>query len=81
MLGPYGLSNTIFNTGMIIIKLDTGVITTYSLYFILSLLVLIVLVFSYILINNLEYYEYIRLFIVIYFAFLFILPNVIQIRA
>ena len=31
-VGPYGLSNTLSQTGINIGKLDTGVITTYSLY-------------------------------------------------
>ena len=44
-LGPYGLANSLNNTSLNIAKLDTGVITTYSLYIIISLLFLIFLVF------------------------------------
>ena len=45
-IGPYGLSNTLNNTGINISKLDTGVITTYSLYITIGLLSLVFLVFS-----------------------------------
>lgn len=45
-IGPFGLSNTIINTGITISKLDTGIITTYGLYIILSLLSLIYIVFG-----------------------------------
>nr|WVH38080.1 NADH dehydrogenase subunit 5 [Cubamyces lactineus] len=51
-IGPYGLSNTLNNTGMNISKLDTGVITTYSLYITLGLLSLVFLVFLPILLDN-----------------------------
>jgi len=36
MVGPYGLSHTLTNTGKNISKLDTGVITTYSIIITLS---------------------------------------------
>jgi len=52
MVGPYGLSQTFSNTGKNISKLDTGVITTYSIYITLSLLSLIFLIFAPILINT-----------------------------
>jgi NADH-ubiquinone oxidoreductase chain 5 len=45
-IGPHGLTNTVTNTGINISKLDTGVITTYSLYIVLSLLALTYLTFS-----------------------------------
>ena len=32
LVGPYGLANTLTNTGISMSKLDTGVVTTYSLY-------------------------------------------------
>jgi len=38
LVGPYGLSSVFTNTGMNIAKLDTGIITTYSLYITLALL-------------------------------------------
>jgi len=46
LLGPYGLTNKLTGTGINISKLDTGVITTYSLYIVISLLGLIYLTFS-----------------------------------
>jgi NADH-ubiquinone oxidoreductase chain 5 len=45
-LGPYGLSNYFNNTGKNLAKLDTGIITTYSLYITLGLLALLFLVFA-----------------------------------
>jgi NADH-ubiquinone oxidoreductase chain 5 len=44
-LGPYGLSNYFYNAGKNLAKLDTGVITTYSLYIILALISLLFILF------------------------------------
>lgn len=52
LVGPYGLSNVLSNTGTNISKLDTGVITTYSLYITLSLLSLLFLVFAPVLLDT-----------------------------
>ena len=52
MVGPYGLSQTLTKTGKNISKLDSGVITTYSIYITLSLLSLIFLIFAPILIDT-----------------------------
>jgi len=46
LVGPYGLSNSIYNFGKDISKLDTGIITTYALYFTIALLFFICLVLS-----------------------------------
>ena len=46
MIGPFGISNVLQNTGKKIATLDTGVITTYSLYITLALLALLFLVFT-----------------------------------
>ena len=62
-IGPYGLSNTLTKTGINIAKLDTGVITTYSLYITLGLLSLVFLVFSPVLLDTSMLNE-IRLFII-----------------
>jgi len=51
-LGPYGLSNYFNNTGKNLAKLDTGIITTYSLYITLGLLALLFLVFAPLFLNN-----------------------------
>jgi NADH-ubiquinone oxidoreductase chain 5 len=45
LLGPYGLSISLTNIGKIIAKLDTGIITTYGLYFIISLISLVLVLF------------------------------------
>src|SRR5258708_5226531 len=66
LLGPYGLAKTFTETGMNIAKLDTGIITTYSLYITIGLLSLVFLVFSPVLVDITIINE-IRLFI-IYFA-------------
>lgn len=70
ILGPYGLSYSLYNTGNNIAKLDTGIITTYSLYITLGLITLLFLVFSPILLEN-YYLSDIRL-IIIYISSLFL---------
>lgn len=72
MVGPYGLSHTLTNTGKNISKLDTGVITTYSIYITLSLLTLIFLIFAPILIDTSLLNE-IRLFIIYIAALIIVL--------
>jgi len=52
LLGPYGLANAFTNTGKNIAKLDTGIITTYSLYFTIGLLSLLFLIFAPVLIDT-----------------------------
>lgn len=52
LLGPYGISLIMINTGMNISKLDTGVVTTYSLYMTLSLLFILFIIFAPILIKT-----------------------------
>jgi len=44
--GPLGLSNYLIKTGYNLGKLDTGIITTYSLYITLSLISLLLLIFG-----------------------------------
>jgi NADH-ubiquinone oxidoreductase chain 5 len=46
LIGPYGVSNTAYDTGTKIAKLDTGIVTTYALYICLGLLTLLFLIFS-----------------------------------
>jgi len=45
-LGPHGFSNYLLKTGNKLGKLDTGIITTYSLYITLSLISLLLLIFG-----------------------------------
>ena len=51
LVGPHGIATLLSHTGSNIAKLDTGVITTYSLYITLGLLSLLFLVFSPILLD------------------------------
>ena len=46
LLGPYGLSNYFYNIGKNLSKLDTGVITTYSLYITIALISLLFILFT-----------------------------------
>jgi len=71
LLGPYGLSTSLNNTGIKISKLDTGIITTYSLYFTLGFIIFLFLIFSNILLDN-SYLSDIRL-IIIYISSLFLI--------
>jgi NADH-ubiquinone oxidoreductase chain 5 len=52
LLGPYGLSNYLYNAGKNLSKLDTGVITTYSLYITIALISLLFILFSPLILNN-----------------------------
>jgi len=72
LIGPYGISTLLSNTGKTIAKLDTGIITTYGLYIILGLIILIFITFSHFVIgdNLIEP----RLLIVLFFA-LFIVTS------
>jgi NADH-ubiquinone oxidoreductase chain 5 len=72
LLGPYGLANILTNTGINLAKLDTGIITTYSLYFTVGLISLLFLIFSPILFDTSIFYLF-RLFI-IYLATLVLIP-------
>jgi NADH-ubiquinone oxidoreductase chain 5 len=72
LLGPYGISYSLTNTGINISKLDTGVITTYSIYITLSLLSLLFLVFAPLLIETSLLNE-IRLIIIYISALLVVL--------
>jgi NADH-ubiquinone oxidoreductase chain 5 len=72
IVGPYGLSQTLTKTGKNISNLDTGVITTYSIYITLSLLSLIFLIFAPILIDTSLLNE-IRLFIIYIAALIIVL--------
>jgi len=84
LLGPYGFSNSLYNTGNNLSKLDTGIITTYSLYITLALLSLVFLVFAPLLVTDLSsnYFNYnyivweeVRLFLIYVAATLVLLKN------
>uniref|UniRef100_UPI00315D4311 NADH dehydrogenase subunit 5 n=1 Tax=Leucopaxillus giganteus TaxID=1167592 RepID=UPI00315D4311 len=74
LLGPYGLANTFTNAGINIAKLDTGIITTYSLYITIGLLSLLFLVFAPVLIDTSMFSE-IRLIIIYFASLLLVLPK------
>jgi NADH-ubiquinone oxidoreductase chain 5 len=76
LLGPYGLSNYLNNTGKNLAKLDTGIITTYSLYITLGLLALLFLVFAPLFFNYFDLgagAEEFRLFIIYFTSAFFVL--------
>jgi NADH-ubiquinone oxidoreductase chain 5 len=80
LLGPYGLSNYLNNTGKNLAKLDTGIITTYSLYITLGLLALLFLVFAPLFFNTFiqtgDNLDEFRLFIIYFASAFFVLsPN------
>ena len=79
LIGPYGLSNNFYNTGINIAKLDTGIITTYSLYITIGLLSLLLLVFTPIASNILgldnNIFIEMRLFIIYLASIFFVLYN------
>jgi len=46
MVGPYGLSIKFYNLANNISKLDTGIVTTYAVYFTLAALTVISVIFA-----------------------------------
>jgi NADH-ubiquinone oxidoreductase chain 5 len=52
LVGPYGFSNVLTNTGRTVASYDTGVITSYALYIILGLISFIFLLFAPIMLNE-----------------------------
>jgi NADH-ubiquinone oxidoreductase chain 5 len=68
LLGPHGLSNVFYNFGKNISKFDTGIITTYALYFTIALLFFLTFVFSF-LIFDLDTNEILRVFIILMISF------------
>jgi NADH-ubiquinone oxidoreductase chain 5 len=52
VVGPYGFTNILTNTGQSVASYDTGVITSYALYIILGLISFIFLLFAPIMLNE-----------------------------
>lgn len=52
LVGPFGLSNVLSNTGRNIANYDTGIITSYALYIILGLITFLFLLFAPILLGS-----------------------------
>ena len=75
MIGPFGISHILTNSGNKIAKLDTGTITTYSLYITLGLLTLLFLIFTPLFINSnmMGGLNELRLFIIYFYSLLVIL--------
>ncbi len=46
VVGPFGISNYLFNTGKNISNWDTGIVTNYALYMVLGLISIILLLFA-----------------------------------
>ena len=73
LVGPKGLSNTIFNLAKDLSKLDTGLITTYALYITIGLLFFLsVILASFILEGNVN--EVIKLSIILIFSMFLSFP-------
>jgi NADH-ubiquinone oxidoreductase chain 5 len=68
LLGPYGLSNTLYNFGRNLSKFDTGIITTYALYITIGLLFFLTFVFSS-LIFDLSINEILRIILILIVSF------------
>jgi NADH-ubiquinone oxidoreductase chain 5 len=52
LVGPYGLSSVLQNTGVNVAKLDTGIVTSYALYIVLGFISLLFLLFAPILLDT-----------------------------
>ena len=68
LVGPHGLSNLIYYFSKDLSKLDTGLITTYALYFTIVFLFLISLVFSWFLFDIQSPNDFTRLMIMLIFT-------------
>lgn len=75
LVGPYGLASALENTATNIAKLDTGVITTYSLYITIGLLSLVFLVFAPLLLDTYIISEFRMIVIYISALFFALFPN------
>jgi NADH-ubiquinone oxidoreductase chain 5 len=76
LLGPFGLTNTLYGGSQNIAKLDTGVVTQYALYIMIGLIAITLLLFVPILSGlSLDSIGDLRL-IIIYFAGLLFMSSV-----
>nr|YP_009710847.1 NADH dehydrogenase subunit 5 [Paxillus rubicundulus]QFZ98796.1 NADH dehydrogenase subunit 5 [Paxillus rubicundulus] len=75
LVGPYGLASTFINTANNIAKLDTGIITTYSLYITIGILSLVFLVFAPLLFDIYIISEFRMIVIYISALFFSLIPN------
>nr|YP_010310823.1 NADH dehydrogenase subunit 5 [Pulveroboletus ravenelii]UMY76544.1 NADH dehydrogenase subunit 5 [Pulveroboletus ravenelii] len=75
LLGPYGLASVLENSANNIAKLDTGVITTYSLYITIGILSLVFLVFTPLLFDTYIISEFKLIVIYISALFFSLLPT------
>ncbi len=75
LLGPYGLASVLENSANNIAELDTGVITTYSLYITIGILSLVFLVFAPLLLDTYIISEFRLIVIFISALFFSLLPS------
>jgi NADH-ubiquinone oxidoreductase chain 5 len=68
IVGPYGLTNSVYNTANNISRLDTGIITTYATYIALGLIAFLAIIFSSLIVNIDP-----RIFIISFLYFTFVL--------
>ena len=74
LVGPYGLSNSIFKLAKDISKLDSGVITTYALYITIGFIFILFVLFSYLILDQ-NINEIIRLIIILSFSIFVLAPT------
>jgi len=67
LVGPFGLSNSIYKLAKDISKLDSGVITTYALYITIGFIFFLFVLFSYLILDQ-NINESIRLIIILSFS-------------
>ena len=70
MVGPYGLSNSIYTSANKISKLDTGNIITYATYIVLGMLTLIFITFGSLFLGELVVNPSLFILVFLYFTFL-----------
>jgi len=83
VVGPFGISDFLFNTGNNISKWDTGIVTSYALYIVLGLISMLVILFAPIIFygnivaynNDISLINYFRLLFIYIPSVIFIIRN------
>ena len=74
LVGPFGLTTGLTDTARLISRYDSGLVTSYALYIVLGILILILYAFAPIVIGNIDVGENYTLLLV-FLALLTIIPN------
>jgi len=78
VMGPFGISEFLFNTGKNISKWDTGIVTSYALYIVLGLITMLLILFAPMLFYNTQQTVHIDINLLNYFRLLFIfIPTIL----